>query len=239
MSDIFETANDYYFDYFPGLSVSDSTGILGEGLVRAGIAPLGTSDVVDSRIWSTSGLLDLARQDPLGASFLASQQELANQYLFGGGLEQDLVFPNQVNNLLQGGGDPTLSFGTNYLLSLGLEEWVQPSTYNVGAEAYSYAHYYPNGDVYFGIGYTTSGTFSPGQTFDGYSYADGSFGYGYEADITGVASYYADLYYFAYYYPNGDAYSGYGYAPTGTLTSGQTLTGYTHEDGYVGKLIHI
>ena len=298
MDSIFDTSNAEYFDLFPGLPVSDSAGILGGGLVRSGVAPVGTSDVLNPSIWTRGGLLDLASQDPLGASFLASQQQLANQYLFGGGLEQDLVFPNQVLDLLQGGGDPNLSFGANYLQSLGFDSWVEPSYFTGGAEAFSYVHYLPNGDAYSGIGYVPTGTYAEGQILTGYTYGDGSsstyqivdvvggydgsligiidalhyydvetnsyanvqsytgyfglgsesgyaynadysnndgfFGYGYEGDLTGVPSYQADLYYFAYYYPNGDAYSGYGYAPTGTFTPGQTLTGYTHEDGYVG-----
>ncbi|MEB3120303.1 MAG: M10 family metallopeptidase, partial [Snowella sp.] len=42
-------------------------------------------------------------------------------------------------------------------------------------------------------------------------------------------------YYFTYSYGNGDTYSGYVYALTGTYTAGQVLGGYTNETGYDGS----
>jgi hypothetical protein len=170
---IIGNSNSEYFDYFPGLKTSDSTGILGQGLLLSGTAPVGTGSVLNPNIWSTGGILELASQAPAGAQFLASQQQQLNQYLQGG-LANDLLFPTQVLNLLQGGGDPNLSFGANYLQSVGLGSWVEAEYLSAGAELYGYAHYLPSGDVYYGWGYAASGTFSPSQYFIGYTYGDGS-----------------------------------------------------------------
>ena len=46
---------------------------------------------------------------------------------------------------------------------------------------------------------------------------------------------YPDLYYFTYEYGNGDSYSGYGYAASGTYYIGQVLDNYSNETGNYGS----
>ncbi len=90
------------------------------------------------------------------------------------------------------------------------------------------------GNAYLASGNTTSGLGSESGYAHNSSYSNNKsrFSNYYEADL------YTDLYYFTYAYGNGDSYSGYGFADTGTYYAGQLLgygdSGYNNETGYDG-----
>lgn len=138
---------------------------------------------------------------------------------------------------------------------------------HAGAGTYYTNQYIGFNDGYYYISSVASGYSSTVGSVTVNSYYDYDTGYGYAGDVSGsgdyglgsesgnaynhehsnTSSYFGggyyeadlgtDLYYFTYNYGNGDSYSGYGYADTGTYYTDQYIgynDGYYNETGYDG-----
>ncbi len=195
-SDLFDQitgdGNAEYFDYFPGLSVSDDTGILGEGLVLSGVAPVGVGDYVDPRIFSTSGIQDLANEGGFSTDITGANSSSTDLYSYA------YYHPN---------GD--VHFGSGYAAS-GTVASGQSYTGYTDENGYTGTYYI--GDVFSGYDSTYINQVGVSSYYDAetnlYTYVDsylgtsglGSesgyayytdalddtnyFGFGYEADLT-------------------------------------------------------
>ena len=119
-----------------------------------------------------------------------------------------------------------------YATDLGYESFsdghIKVDTYYDAATDYDGIGIGGYGTAYYGYGYGYSGLGSEsGYAYnDTYSNADNFFSSYYSADLIEPGD---QLFYFTYYYGDGDFYSGYGYAAAGTYVIGQSLVGTYNE----------
>ena len=165
--------------------------------------------------------------------------------------EADLLYQQYNFTYYYGNGDSYSGYGYAALETYTAGQRLSGYTNETGYEGYytidsvGYTPYlmhdsvyvtsYYDGDTGYGsVDYVEGyGSFDLGSEF-GYFYGNAyfssdNFSNSNEADILFVQQYN-----FTYYYGNGDSYSGYGYAWSGTYTVGQVLSGYANETGNQG-----